>query len=78
MAKGGAGDVLSGILTALLGKMESIESALKLGVILHGIAGELAEEKTHSESLRPTDMIALLGEAYKNIEKSLKTSDTNN
>ncbi len=78
LAKGGTGDVLSGILTALLGKMDKIEPALKLGVTLHAIAGELAEEKYHRESVRATDLISLLGEAYKNIEKSLRTSDTIN
>jgi len=78
MAKGGVGDVLSGILTALIGKMEDISSALKLGVTLHAIAGEMAEERQHTQTLRATDLITLLGEAYKNIEKSLRMSDTDN
>ncbi len=76
MAKGGVGDILSGILTALMGKMEDIGQALRLGVVLHGIAGEIAEERNHTQSIRATDLLNYIGEAYKNIEKSLKMSDT--
>ena len=63
MAKGGSGDVLSGILGALVGKME-IEKALILGVTLHAIAGEIAEDNSDSESVRPTYLINNLGKAY--------------
>ncbi len=45
LAKAGTGDVLSGIIGALLGqKMERFEAAC-LGVYLHGRAGEIAGEK---------------------------------
>ncbi len=64
MAKGGVGDVLSGILGALVGKME-IKKALVLGVSLHALAGEIVEQKKDTESLRATDLIANLSEAYK-------------
>jgi len=67
MAKGGTGDVLAGILGALVGKMEA-EEALKLGVFLHGLAGELAEEKSHAESLKASEVIEALPEAYKTLE----------
>jgi len=67
MAKGGVGDVLAGILGALVGKME-IEEALKLGVFLHGLAGEVAEEKTHTESLKALDLVEAIPEAYKRLE----------
>ena len=67
MAKGGAGDVLAGILGALIGKMET-EEALKLGVFLHGLAGEVAEEKTHTESLKALDIVEALPEAYRRLE----------
>ncbi len=64
MAKGGSGDVLSGILGALVGKMDTKE-ALILGVTLHALAGELAEDEKGSESVRPTQMISKLGEAFR-------------
>ncbi len=67
MAKGGVGDVLAGVLGALVAKMET-EEALKLGVFLHGLAGEIVEEKTHTESLRALDLVESLPEAYKRLE----------
>ncbi len=69
MAKGGVGDVLSGVLVALLGKSIEPLEALKLGVSLHALAGELAETGSHRESLRATDLIGSLPLAYKEIEE---------
>ena len=66
LAKGGTGDVLAGILTTLISKME-IEEALKLGVYLHGIAGRIAEDKLHTESVKATDVIESLPEAFRRI-----------
>ncbi len=76
MAKGGTGDVLSGILASLLGRGMSPEEALKLGVYLHGLAGELAERKTHRESLRARDVVEAIPEAYKLLENSSEETDT--
>ncbi|MDH3445707.1 MAG: NAD(P)H-hydrate dehydratase, partial [Deltaproteobacteria bacterium] len=46
MASGGMGDVLAGMLAALLGQGFSPEDAMKLGVFLHGFVGDrLADEK---------------------------------
>lgn len=46
MASGGMGDVLAGILAALLGQGFSAEDAMKLGVFLHGfVADRIAAEK---------------------------------
>ncbi len=68
MAKGGVGDVLSGILVALLGRGFEVSYALKLGVFLHGLAGELAERHRHRESLRALDLVEYLPEAYRVLE----------
>ncbi|MFN3471446.1 MAG: NAD(P)H-hydrate dehydratase, partial [Aquificaceae bacterium] len=68
MAKGGVGDVLSGILVALLGRGLPAEEALKLGVFLHGLAGEIVEKKGHRESLRALDLVEAIPEAYNLIE----------
>ena len=66
MAKGGVGDVLSGILGALIGKMP-IKEALLLGVSLHAIAGEIAEKNKDTESVRATDIISAIPSAYRFI-----------
>ncbi len=72
MAKGGVGDVLAGILTSLLGRSMGTLEALKLGVFLHGVAGEIAEEGTHLEGLRARDIVEAIPKAYKSIENFLK------
>jgi NAD(P)H-hydrate repair Nnr-like enzyme with NAD(P)H-hydrate dehydratase domain len=69
MAKGGVGDVLSGILSAFLSKM-SIPKALKLGVFLHGIAGEITTSKSHLEAFSTIDMIKHVSEAFRYIENA--------
>jgi NAD(P)H-hydrate epimerase len=68
MAKGGVGDVLSGILSALVGRGFEVEYALKLGVFLHGLAGEIAEREKHTESVRALDLVEYLPNAYRSLE----------
>ncbi len=68
MAKGGVGDVLSGILTSLLGRDMDILSALKLGVVLHGLSGQVAEKSSHTESLRALDLVESIPTAYNLIQ----------
>jgi NAD(P)H-hydrate epimerase len=71
MAKGGSGDVLTGILTALLGQSYSPGEAALLGVYLHGLAGDLAAEAHSQESMLPSDLTDCLGKAFQIIQKSL-------
>ena len=64
LAKGGAGDVLTGIITALLAQgLESAEAAV-LGVLLHQKAGRLTREKMGAFSMLPTDVIEMLPQAF--------------
>ncbi len=72
MAKGGTGDVLSGILSTFLSKMP-MSKALKLGVFLHGIAGEITAKKSHVEAFSTLDMITNIKEAFKYIEEAKDT-----
>jgi NAD(P)H-hydrate epimerase len=60
MATGGSGDVLSGILTCLLGQgMEPFQAAAA-AVWLHGAAGDVCEMQLGRRSMLPTDMIGAL------------------
>jgi NAD(P)H-hydrate epimerase len=68
MAKGGSGDVLTGILTALLGQSYSPGEAALLGVYLHGLAGDLAAETHSQESMLPSDLTDHLGKAFQIIQ----------
>jgi NAD(P)H-hydrate epimerase len=57
MAKGGSGDVLSGMLLALLGQgMEPYEAACA-AAYLHGRAGDLAARDLGEHGMTPSDMI---------------------
>jgi NAD(P)H-hydrate epimerase len=63
LAKAGTGDILSGVLGALLGqKMERFEAAT-LAVWLHGRAGELAGEKHGRRSALGREVIEKLARA---------------
>ena len=67
MATGGTGDVLTGVITALVGQGLSNFDAAVLGVYVHGLAGDIAAKKFGQISLIATDVIESLGEAFKKI-----------
>jgi len=64
MATAGSGDVLTGAITALIGQGMSSFDAAVLGVYIHGLAGDIAAEKTGQVSLIATDIVQALGEAF--------------
>ena len=64
MATAGAGDVLTGIIAALIGqKMPNFDAAV-LGAHIHGLAGDIAAGKTGQISLIATDIIEALAPAF--------------
>jgi ADP-dependent NAD(P)H-hydrate dehydratase / NAD(P)H-hydrate epimerase len=65
MAKGGSGDVLTGMLTSLAAQGYSPLQTCLLGVYLHGLAGDLAAEKFSQEAMTATDIIEQTGQAFK-------------
>lgn len=69
MATAGSGDVLTDILTGLLGQgYTSFESCL-IGNYLHGLAGDLSLERESQESLIASNIIDNIGEAFKIIKQ---------
>lgn len=64
MAKAGTGDVLTGLLAALLSQGLTILEAANLGVALHGLAGECVVQKKTSYGLVASDMIEALPDAF--------------
>lgn len=64
MAKGGSGDVLTGILTALVAQGYDTVEASILGVYLHGLAGDLAAKEFSMEAMVAGDIIENLGKAF--------------
>jgi len=66
MATAGSGDVLTGVMTALVGQGLSSFDAAVLAVYIHGLAGDIAAEKVGQISMIATDIIDALGEAFMN------------
>jgi NAD(P)H-hydrate epimerase len=67
MGTAGAGDVLTGITSALMGQGLSSFDATVLGVYVHGLAGDLAAAQLGQVSLIATDIINFLPEAFKRL-----------
>lgn len=67
MATAGSGDVLTGILLALLAQGYSQEEACQLGVYVHGLAGDIAAETMSQMGMTSGDIIAALPQAWKKI-----------
>lgn len=67
MAKGGSGDVLAGLITAVCAKGTSYEDAVCGAVYVHAVAGELAEKEMGEYSVIPQEIIDNIGKAISNL-----------
>lgn len=63
MATGGTGDVLTGVIAALLAQLLDADAACRLGVYVHGMAGDLAEADVGEMSLIASDLAGHIGAA---------------
>jgi len=71
MATGGAGDVLTGLIAALAAQGLAPLDAARLGIYLHGLAGDLAAARLGQESLIASDLVRFLPEAFRQYRSSL-------
>ena len=69
MAKGGSGDVLSGMILSLLGQGMDPFDACCAAVYLHGLAGDLAAAEKGERGMTPSDLLAYIPYALKETEK---------
>ncbi len=65
MATAGSGDVLTGMIAALLSQKLSLRDAAALGVFLHGLSGEIAAEKRTSYSMIASDILDNISNGFK-------------
>lgn len=68
MATAGSGDVLTGLLAALLAQKVSPYKAALLGTYLHGLAGEYAADALTSYSMTASHIIGHLTSAFKHLK----------
>jgi ADP-dependent NAD(P)H-hydrate dehydratase / NAD(P)H-hydrate epimerase len=66
MAKGGSGDILTGIVAAMLAQFPNdVARAVETAVYLHGLAGELASRSMEEHTVLATDTVTYLSEAFR-------------
>jgi ADP-dependent NAD(P)H-hydrate dehydratase len=67
MATGGTGDILTGVLVALLCQGLAPFDAAQLGVYVHGLAGDLAAAELGQASMIARDLLDFLPAAFKSL-----------
>ncbi|MES2648386.1 MAG: NAD(P)H-hydrate dehydratase [Bacteroidota bacterium] len=67
MAKGGSGDVLTGIITSLLAQRYPATLACILGVYAHGLAGDIAAKKYSQQGMTAMNIVSCLPDAWKQL-----------
>jgi NAD(P)H-hydrate epimerase len=70
MATGGMGDVLTGIITSLLGQGYCGWDACRLGVFIHGYAADLVADEKGEIGICATDVLEMLPYAYNKLLKA--------
>ena len=68
MAKGGSGDVLTGVIAGFIAQSNNPTNSCILGSFVHARAGDIAAHKYSSYSMMPSDLIKSLSEVLKGLE----------
>ena len=69
MATGGSGDVLTGVILALLAQGYPTEEAAKIGTYIHGLAGDVAQKKQGMIGMIASDIITCLPTAWRLVSE---------
>ncbi len=76
MSTAGCGDVLAGIISAFLAQGLSSFEAARLGVYIHGLAGDLAVQEKTQLGLIASDIIECIPKTIKRMEESQSKQET--
>lgn len=68
MGTGGTGDVLTGLVTSLVGQGMTLFEAAHLGAHLHGLTGDLAAEQMTKRGMIASDLLGFLPLAWRVME----------
>ena len=69
LATGGTGDVLTGVIAALIGQGMEPFAAAQLGVHVHGFAGDLGRDEIGEVSLIASDLLEFLPRAFRSLTR---------
>ncbi len=69
MAKGGSGDVLTGLLTSLLAQGYDTTTTAIIGVYLHGLAGDYARDTVGDNGMNASDIIRFIPRAFLRLQE---------
>jgi ADP-dependent NAD(P)H-hydrate dehydratase len=64
MATGGSGDILTGVIAALIGQKLPAFEAAQLGVYVHGLAGDMARDQNGEVGMIAGDIVDVLADAF--------------
>ena len=70
LAKGGSGDILTGMIAGFLAQFSDAEPEVVIGaaVYLHGLAAEVAVEESSEQTVAATDLLAYLPDAIARVQ----------
>ncbi|KYG80261.1 bifunctional ADP-dependent NAD(P)H-hydrate dehydratase/NAD(P)H-hydrate epimerase [Roseivirga echinicomitans] len=70
MATAGCGDVLTGIISAFIARGIDSSTSARVGVCIHGWAGDIAENTVGKTALMASDLLCALPQAFCNVKDS--------